>query len=118
MEKLTKSQLHDLVKILQIAQPDYYKITQLLIPDSKFEIRTKINGVPCYLAVNNMAKIRSIAEFLDDLIVERNTSETKFIDLGSSTGNIMSIANILGYMSYGIDYQKPYVDYTNLVTNP
>lgn len=111
MRLLSENQLNELNFVMRFAHVNYYALSQVFYDR---EARTTIDGVDCYLPINNVYDLVNLVRILDQRIVN-STKKLKFVDLGSGTGNILVTAGCLGYEVFGLEYQKKFVDYSNRI---
>lgn len=107
------------VDSITLLHSHHHRLTRFLIGQDS---DTKIDGVQCWLPYNVLGnRLYALATILDNLLLEyrKKTKQKKrppiFTDLGSGTGNILTLAKAMGYLSRGLEYQEPLVRYVNMV---
>ena len=64
----------------------------------------------CFIPTHNAEDIVRALHYVRTLDTSRNRNRNKFLDCGCGIGNIMILAQYLGFKSYGIEYEKENVE--------
>ena len=102
---------HEIIRVLSSSIRTYNSYFQhILGTDDEGGYKKSNKDHYSFIPTHNIEKIVRTLHYVRTLDTGRNRSRNKFLDCGCGIGNIMMIANSLGFKAYGIEYEKENVE--------